>query len=546
MTRTPDNWNVVGKNNKAYSSSVKGSSTKKSLFSRLAESGDPSKVIPSKATAPVTASASSSSSKMPASSSSSSSKAPAPASGGPAFSAKAVRNLNDIALTKAQFTKAYRTSAPADERIKLYKGACTGSEKKLKKIDYAKMSQDSSTFSDNKFDNIVEMNQFLLNMKDHFIKYDMAYFFMNFPVLEDSTSGVAGDEGDRFRSGITVNLFDLWTQIGVKKDIVIENIADSMKWLQMYTEKSSEAFLEDLEWTHRYLIDSMAPALAESVQNVLQQNYQGYAHGGPLTYAIMLDLAVNLSSSSILNIQNSIRSYQITNVPGEDVELVSKRLLHVYQSLEDNNSLSSDLVSHLFKLLSTTSVDDFNSMIGQWKNCVIMGMEEMPSYQAILKRATMFYNRLMSMNEWTATNNQGSAFKAGGTSGGSGGKDWVPVCHHCKQPGHIRPNCPLLKKNKDKNEWTLAPTQDMKVSDDPLRYEKKISGETVFWCSKCGQGGKKGKWTKSHHTDTHHGGNPSAMLAKETDSPSSEDKADPTPSEGMDFKKSLLGAAARN
>ena len=448
---------------------------------------------------------------------------------GPTFASAAVRSENSIALTKAQFPKSYRAAATAEERMKICKEACTGSAMKLKKIDYSKMVQES--FSDDQFDSIVGMTTFLSTMKQHFVKYDMAYFFQFFPDLEPSETGDPNNQHDRFRSKKTVNLFDRWNQIGVKKDFILTKIADVVGWLQMYTDTSSNAYLEDLEWTHKYLMASMDPELAVAVQDVLNEQFAEHQQGGPLTFAVMLDQAVNLSPTVITNIQASIRSYSIANVPGEDIELVSRRMLHVFRSLENNRCLSADLVQHLFTLLSSTSVDRFNSLIQQWENSVLMGAEAMPTYKDILLKAVIYYKRLNSLNAWTPSAS-GSVFKAA-----------TRRCHQCGSEDHIRPDCPELynpdgSRKKRSNPWLDPPSKSMKVSDNPLRYEKKIGDKLVRWCAKCGSKSAPGKWTTTHFSDEHHGGRPPAAANLASDD-TDEANAPGT----VTFKDALLDAS---
>ncbi len=436
------------------------------------------------------------------------------------FATQAVRKKEDIAITKAQFPKSYRLTVTAEERMKISKAACTGASLKLEKVDYSKMSKD--TFNDDQFDKIVEMQTFLSQTKQHFIKYDMCYLFRNFPVLEDSVSGDPNNKSDRFRSGHTVDLFEVWSRIGTGKEIPVQRIADVVGWIQEYATEDSAPFLEDMEWTHAYLLGSMSNDLAVSVQRCLDEDYREYQQGGPLTFAVMLEKAVNLTHSKITSMQTSIRNYCISNVPGENIELVGTRFLYVFQSLEHNNSLSADLVQALFKVFQTTSVSDFNSMISQWRNTILMGTASMPTYQEIIQKAQSFYHSLNGLGDWTASDNQGSVFKADSAGSRSGDRE------------SDRPLSP----------WLEPPTPQMKVCDNPLRYEKTLGGGKVFWCSKCGRGKRQGKWTKSHYTDTHLGRNPHANVVNtEGDKAKAKSQTDGNVSKKVSFAESLQDAA---
>ena len=223
----------------------------------------------------------------------------------PKFGTSICCSKHDVILTKPQFPKSYRESASADEQLKISKATCTGSKVKLQKINDTKLSKESNTFSDDQFNNIVEMHLFLSEMKQHFTKYDCVHFFCNFPALNCSKTGGPDNESHCWRNQDTVDLFQQWTQIGVKKDYLIDHIAEAVGWLQLYTTEESKMFLEDLEWTRKYLMDSISLELAASVQTCLDEDYEEHMVDGPLTFAIMVEQAVNLSGDSIIHIQNS-------------------------------------------------------------------------------------------------------------------------------------------------------------------------------------------------------------------------------------------------
>jgi len=175
------------------------------------------------------------------------------------------------------------------------------------------------------------------------------------------------DDADRFRNGKTVNLVQKWDQIGNTKKLNLSTIAETLSWMQGYMKEEAASFLEYLEWSHTYLLNSMKPALSEIVLSTLKEDYMPSQIGGPLTFAIMIDRVINLSETAIDAMTTSIRNYRLTSIDGENVELVSRRLRYAFRRLHNNNSLSNDLVRsyskfsiHLPTLTSTLSCSSGN------------------------------------------------------------------------------------------------------------------------------------------------------------------------------------------
>eukprot|EP00957_Ditylum_brightwellii_P140528 10706572-Ditylum_brightwellii.AAC.1 len=80
----------------------------------------------------------------------------------------------------------------------------------------------------------------------------------------------------------------------------------------------------------------------------------------------MTDKVINLSEKAIENMICSIKEYNISTIPGENVVLIVWHFKYAYKGLEHNGALTFELKNCLFKVIQTTSVDNFNSLIFAW------------------------------------------------------------------------------------------------------------------------------------------------------------------------------------
>jgi hypothetical protein len=273
----------------------------------------------------------------------------------PKFAPTKARTKNIEETTIPQFSREYRNTASTKEKIQISTKACTGAELKLQKVDYARIS--TSDQDDELLKNNVAIETFIRKFKRHCIRYDMHEFMTRFPKLDDTPN-----DADRFNQGNTINLIENWDRIGegTDKEISVEEIADTVEWIRAYATQDSESYLEDMEWIHEHILDSLDEDLHECVGSIIDQDYLAGQRGGPLTFAIAMDQCINLSEEAIDCLKNSIESYDIKNVTGEDISLVCHHFRYALKCLYHNGAITPTLTKNLFKVFQTTSVTEFN------------------------------------------------------------------------------------------------------------------------------------------------------------------------------------------
>ena len=410
------------------------------------------------------------------------------------FAPQAVRSDDEIKMGSSQFSRQLRTAVTLKEKLSIMKEATQGLDVKMSKIDYERLDEAAS---ENQLESNVEVETFISKFSTHLLRYDMRKIFESFPVLDKPLT----DEGDRFRNKKTINLLESWDNLGEDKVYKIKEIGATIEWMKKFASDTSSSFLEDIEWSHILLMNSMDEALQDSIHATLEETYPVSQHGGPLTFALMIDKVINLSEGAIEAMVRHLKEYEIRKFPGEDVERVCRRLKYALKRLENNGSLTKDIISGLFRTFQTTSVDDFNSMFSLWKRTIELEGKPKPHYTEILSKAGTWYRNLKIAGEWSIQDvrTTDAAFVAGR-------KDDI-VCYECGQKGHKRPACPLVKQKK--TILTTGPTsRDRPISNSPLRYEKQINGKTMKWCAACGGRRGSGKWNETHFTDEHIAGGP--------------------------------------
>ena len=233
------------------------------------------------------------------------------------FAPKRLRQKTDDDTTIPQFSREYRSLATTKEKIQISQKACTGADQKLRKVDYARISTNDK--DDELLKNNLAIETFIRKFKRHCIRYDIHELMTKFPKLDNNPI-----EENRFDLGNTINLIEKWDRIGdgADKEISVTEIGDTVEWIKGFATKESESYLEDMEWIHEHMLDSLDDDLAECVGYILDQDYGPGQRGGPLTFAIAMDQCINLSEEAIDSLKTSIESYDIKNVKGEDVSLV--------------------------------------------------------------------------------------------------------------------------------------------------------------------------------------------------------------------------------
>ncbi len=140
---------------------------------------------------------------------------------------------------------------------------------------------------DEKLESNVEVEVLVDELTRHFLRYNILKIFEKFPYLEDSRGPTY--QGKRFSSRRIVNLFKNRDKIGKDKLITPLRIEETINWIKKYAKASSGLFLEDLDWSHHCLINSMDKQLQDSVHSTLTQDYGRVEVGGPLMFSILVE-----------------------------------------------------------------------------------------------------------------------------------------------------------------------------------------------------------------------------------------------------------------
>ncbi len=91
------------------------------------------------------------------------------------------------------------------------------------------------------------------------------------------------------------------------------------------TYNDSASYIEDLDWSYQYLLNSLEPNLLKTVLCTLCHDFAPSQQGRPLTLAIIIDEVINLSKSAITYINKSIHQYGIKTVKGENIDAVCRQ-----------------------------------------------------------------------------------------------------------------------------------------------------------------------------------------------------------------------------
>ena len=434
----------------------------------------------------------------------------------PAFSDTAVRSADTIAQAKPQFTREIREKAQTKAKVIIMSEAIKGAEPQLQKVDV--VTELSKKGRKSILNNNVEVDTFIETLERHCVRFDMIYFMQHFPILDEASSG----KHDRFRNKRTMDLFKEWDLIGSNqagKQLSLTVIGETIAWLKTYLKSESESYLEDMEWVHAHLINSMTPELREDVTTTLKHDFPKEQHGGPLTFAVMIDKVINLSPTAIDTMKSNLKSYNIKDIPGEDVSIVVRQFLYALKRLESNNAIDTLLIQSLYKVFQTTSVPEFNNQMAHMARDSIGINAVQHTYKQILDAAKAHYKYLVGLELWTGVTpaEQESAFQATSTSAPS----------HVIPPPGDSPYC--------------SPTEADRVSSNPDRFERIIKGCTLKYCGKCPRyrnSKKLGRWNTSHFSDEHHGGKKPVL--EDTTNATSE----PSKKTSFNMKSALLNAQA--
>lgn len=405
------------------------------------------------------------------------------------FERKQVRKGLDLEGATPQYPKSMRALLSTKELLALQEKATAGTDTKLCMLQYDNLSAVSTVDLD-KFQNHVDTETFCTNVGTRALKFDFHKLLVEFPLL-DAPSDI-NDPYDRFRNKKTVNLLKNPDTIG--KQLSLHDIGDTIEWIRTYASQSSSIFLQDLQWSHEFLINCCDDELKESILSDLNHDFKPSESGGPLTFALIITKTTNLTEDAIEGLKEHFESFDLKVVPGENIKKVVKYFLYACIRLENNQGMSAGFINTLFRAFQTSSCPEFNATISQWQRDIRLQKSVKPTYKTLLKEVERIYEGLYFKGDWNGTStptDSGFAAQGGGKSGNGG------------QPSN------------QKSDFSNPTDKDI-VSKDPLCYQRKMKNGRIFkWCEHCHRNLRFGRWSTTHFTHQHSGPKKEEVLAKQ-------------------------------
>ena len=440
------------------------------------------------------------------------------------FATHVVRQDSEVAKARPQVSREQRENMSEKDLLNLIEKITTGFDAKLSMVDYDKMTSEADT--DSIFLANEGMENFVTSYLAHCVRFDMVETIQEFPLLQSPESGLS--DRDRFDENSTIDLLENWDQIGDGKSITLKQIASTVAWMKRYTTVDSESYLDDMDWQHRFLMNCMDTRLRDSVLSTLRNDFEVSQHGGPLTFAVLIDKCINLSPDAIEGLKSKIENMKLTDIVGENVEVASRRVLYGLKRLDNNQALPHNVLKTLFKIFVTSSVPEFNTYVSHWDTSLkFKSRKDYPSYVEVLTQLNEYYRDLCLANTWHGSNMKDSAFTVN------------------KEVDSRRPSD--KGDTVESNVW-CQPTDNDKVSNDPERFQRLIMGKAMKFCWKCvrrGTQGVKGRWNLSHFTDEHTYPRKRNDTVRDEANVAQKDETSEPSTKSVSFKDALSGAAAQ-
>jgi len=260
---------------------------------------------------------------------------------------------------------------------------------------------------------------------------------------------------------------------------------------------------------------------------------------GPEFWMCLVAEVQSDSLERLRQIEANIKTKMVpASYPGENISKMSLEIVEACHELEVADTLPQDIILQIVNNFIKCSVETFKHRFLNRRSDVIKYLKRIRgkdksviasipisdriTYRTLCKEAMDEYKELIDTKLWGPAGNAGDSGDAPNVflaevrklvqDINSRGKKEVK-CFHCKEPGHVKTNCPKLQSSKSANPTDSTPQQStppastdgstktrpwFRIPPAPNAPETIKRGEKDWhWCAKCK------KWCPSHGTREH-------------------------------------------
>jgi hypothetical protein len=197
-------------------------------------------------------------------------------------------------------------------------------------------------------------------LKAHLTKYGMCDVFTIMLPVDVSKSAETQEQ--------TFSLFEDYPRLSVSF------VANSNQWWRRYV--NAPWIAENMEFSYDLLQNNTTPSLWSKAL----EDYDDFApnqRGGPLMLYLILARIQNTSETSLDNLRLRLKNLKISEIPGEDVEIVVSMIKSTYSALKgasrpEKSFIPDDLPETIYRIFQTTSVPRFNKTFHDEQERVIV------------------------------------------------------------------------------------------------------------------------------------------------------------------------------
>lgn len=349
-------------------------------------------------------------------------------------------------VTTTLYKKEKRETLSEKDRVDLFKSATY--KHSTTYFDLISMSLDSA----DKLDDCYNVEMKINKTSQRHRMYDMHDVFTVMLVDEDG------------RDILECN--DLYTEYPA---LTIEQVAESNKWYNTWP--SEDTYRENLNLTYRFFENNTSPALFEKVSETYDE-FEENEKGGPLFFIIMINAIMSQTEEASLSLQTRLKSLDLKDFPGENVDKVVGLLRAVLRRLKMFHRVPEDTTCTLLRIFQTSSVPQFNDVFAMMEQQRLLGQVSLGTTlgtsstalitnENIFKVAVSFFQLLREEDKWTGEATLGtdrSVFVARTCWNCGGAGHDIKTCSKPKNAKLIELNKKKFHADKKKGHRSTGPT----------------------------------------------------------------------------------------